>query len=1137
MNKLEEIEDTSTALAQHPINKLADTSTPKLKKFGEAPDSVAQNELLFDWLSDDLKRKDLYDELRRKGFPTLRFKSLLTSKKEGGWQKEDVYLLSRPDQVEAALKHYSVEPYRALDSGGQFMLGLDDDRLHGDQRKVAEWAIGIAGNSTDKCPRHGVSEKIEEREHLFTSAEIEDCARAAFRRAAIRPLKSHEFDLADLAEQAALHIIKLLFGFRDEAQEVLQPLALGAYRRLVFQIIGRHFVAGSDSGLLPSKSPQVEGLKKGLTKEIDIAAHATGNEPFREGAPKESVIKKLRRHPGGLDPEMLDVIVAGLIAGTVGNIRAAVPIAIYDFFTAKEDGRKPLIDAAQEAARSGGPGLEDLIWEALLRNPPAAFLARTAKPLSKEAPGLTFDDKEGLTRPIPEGAHLLLAMGADPKREWVFGGADPDLKREFVFSGYEGFKHNCVGARLAWPLIVEVVRQVLQLPGLSQLIEPASGKPARLEKQWGVMCKPYKLHYQRDRRLNQQRLYVVLPIKEPVTRNAKILKGLTESGAHIVEAALKESGIVHFAWFMLVENETKLSLSTVFDGDFDAYVEHFAVKVPLFDKQFEYLAVEQQTPIREHPKQFVENIRRYNKAPLADYFYSAYPTLSVADIENATTPQSAKLSDDALPEVQRPAIVAELSADERPEVQRLALSGYPFDCSDHLVLRVKDADRARAFLAELWLRGYVTFGDHDAKKGAINIGFTYRGLEALGLPDLYLHELQQKAGAFCMGARNRAAHRLGDTGQSAAERWDEPMFDTDHAHVVMSIHGRDRHAVDEIVNRLMEAPAAQQGFNANWGKCRLPAEHLSHGGEDSQDRKIRFVHFGYRDNIARPIIARASVAREGQCHNPGELLLGYPNDENFNRWDDGQTSANVVRFFRNGSFAAFRKIEQHEDRFNKFLDEEVERLKEDHPRVTTDYLKAKLCGRWPNGVPVEPNVYVEPKLTADPRDDFDFRKDPHGFGCPFGAHIRRANPRGDQIAPGRLRPLFRRGMPYTTDKERGLMGLFFCASLEDQFEHVMLEWVEKKPMGPPNPGDAKDPLIGQHDEVDSVFCIPQQGRADVELQHFKPFVTTRGTLYVLFPSCSALREIARIGPQASHAAQPLDGQAQKLCSACPDDHR
>ena len=153
--------DTPTARAQHPINKLADTSTPKLKEFGEAPDSVAQNKLLFDWLSDDLKRKDLYDELRREGFPALHFKSLLTSKKESAWQKEDVYLLSRPDQVEAALKHYSVEPYQALDSGGEFMLGLDDCTDHNRQRGVAERAIGVTSEKTGECERHVTSEEIE----------------------------------------------------------------------------------------------------------------------------------------------------------------------------------------------------------------------------------------------------------------------------------------------------------------------------------------------------------------------------------------------------------------------------------------------------------------------------------------------------------------------------------------------------------------------------------------------------------------------------------------------------------------------------------------------------------------------------------------------------------------------------------------------------------------------------------------------------------------------------------------------------------------------------------------------------------------------------------------------------------------
>jgi hypothetical protein len=624
----------------------------KLQAFENEKDPLERNRLLFSWLCDDQLRRELYEDLQREKFPVLQFKSLLRSKSNGEWTYEDVYFLSKKEDLETALKHYSVAPYQELDSGGKFMLGLDDDSLHGDQRKAAEAAIGIP-NSTDKCPRHVASEKSEEREHLFTSKEISECARAAFRRAAVRPLNraargfgrtnhedqpvesvadgrsrrlnSHEFDLTiDVAEEAALHFLKLLFGFRDEAQPVLQRLAIGAYERLVFQIIGRHFVAAADSNIPPLGHIQREQIKAGLRKEIEFAAHSKGDEPFREGAPKESAIKKLDRYPG-LDREMLEVIVAGLIAGTVGNVRAAVPIVIYDFFNRKDDKGKPLIDTAREAALAGDEQkLEDLITNALRRNPPAAFLTRSSKPISKNAPALWFKDERNVRRPIPEGAHLLLAMGADPA--W-----------KFVFGGDHSFKHNCVGKHLAWPLIVEVVRQVLQLPGLAQIIEPDSGKPRALVKRWGVICELYELFYQRDRRLNQQPLYVVLPIKEPVKENANILWKLTQSGAHIVEAALKESGIVHFAWFMLVENGTHLALSTVFDGDFDAYVEHFAVKVPLFDKQFEFLDVEQRTPIRQHAKQFVENIRKYNRAPLAEYFFSAYPTMAVADVINATS--------------------------------------------------------------------------------------------------------------------------------------------------------------------------------------------------------------------------------------------------------------------------------------------------------------------------------------------------------------------------------------------------------------------------------------------------------------------------------------------------------------------
>jgi len=77
-------------------------------------------------------------------------------------------------------------------------------------------------------------------------------------------------------------------------------------------------------------------------------------------------------------------------------------------------------------------------------------------------------------------------------------------------------------------------------------------------------------------------------------------------------------------------------MMTVYDGDIDAYVEHFATDVSLFDEQLQYLKDAPPTPTRSFPKQFVQWIKDHNHAPLGDFFYSAYPGLTVSDVVNAT---------------------------------------------------------------------------------------------------------------------------------------------------------------------------------------------------------------------------------------------------------------------------------------------------------------------------------------------------------------------------------------------------------------------------------------------------------------------------------------------------------------------
>jgi len=474
----------------------------------------------------------------------------------------------------------------------------------------------------------------------------------------------------------------------------------------------------------------------------------------------------------------------------------------------------------------------------------------------------------------------------------------------------------------------------------------------------------------------------------------------------------------------------------------------------------------------------------------------------------------------------------ELRKEHRKEVQRLAVLGYSkAECSRHLILKVADADKARAFLAELLSRNELTFSDAKVDCG-INVGFTFRGLEAVRLPDRYLRELRTKAPAFSEGARARAARRLGDAGASAAERW-EPSFDFDTAHVLISIHGASEDEIEGAVKRLTEAGAGK-AFK-NWQAEGLRAAHLPNSRTASDGSRIRFAHFGFRDGIAQPKIAVADDREATPVpFNAGELLLGYENQQNFNRWADSETSDDNKQFFVNGCFAIVRKMEQNEALFNGYLDTQVAALRTAYPNISTEFLKAKLCGRWPDGSLIKPGEWQNLKPEDPPLDDFKFKQvgDAQGLGCPFGSHIRRTNPRDDDVAPTRRRPLFRRGMPYgplyseRKDAPRGLIGLFFCASIEDQFEHVMSEWVEKTPLGPPNRGTAKDPLVGHNDDPGSGFDIPLQGGGSIPLTGFAPFVTTRGTLYTFFPSRAALREISggiRPPVESESAAKPADG--------------
>jgi deferrochelatase/peroxidase EfeB len=130
-------------------------------------------------------------------------------------------------------------------------------------------------------------------------------------------------------------------------------------------------------------------------------------------------------------------------------------------------------------------------------------------------------------------------------------------------------------------------------------------------------------------------------------------------------------------------------------------------------------------------------------------------------------------------------------------------------------------------------------------------------------------------------------------------------------------------------------------------------------------------------------------------------------------------------------------------------------------------------------------------------------------------------PRGSRVAGngGHRHRIVRRGIPYgppydparrRDGQARGLLGLFIGASLADQFEFLMTEWLNDGTFAP-GLGRARDPLCGAPGPEAGTFSIPLPG-GPIVLDGLSRFVTTRGGAYCFLPSLTALRYLAGLRP-------------------------
>lgn len=445
------------------------------------------------------------------------------------------------------------------------------------------------------------------------------------------------------------------------------------------------------------------------------------------------------------------------------------------------------------------------------------------------------------------------------------------------------------------------------------------------------------------------------------------------------------------------------------------------------------------------------------------------------------------------------------------QVQTLILRPPPGPAVAHLILCVPEGQGAKA--AELLAapRLATSFGQQPAAAEGprVAIGFSFAGLEAMGLPTAYLRVFHRLAPAFREGAVRRSA-RLGDGGASAASRW-QPEFAHDHAHVLISWHGERTRVAD-----------AAHAFATEWHQ-RLGGRHPPQalcgerlGAPDGQAGE--WVHFGYRDGISEVCIDDEDPppdAPDCRRHAPGALLLGCLNDAGVNPFVLAKASTKVRRFFHDSSFGILRPMAQNVKAFEAQIDVWADQLRcVGGKQVSRDFVKAKLCGRWPDGRVLRPGEFTPSGASLV----LDLEADTTGQGCPFGSHVRRMRAAPDGRGHAYLRPLQRRSVPFGKatwlkpprySEPRGLIGQFFCASIEDQFEHLLGQWAAHAPLGFAADDTAPDPLIGAHEDPATALRLPLAGKATQSLSGFGAWTTTLGTMYAWHPGADALAALIK----------------------------
>jgi len=429
------------------------------------------------------------------------------------------------------------------------------------------------------------------------------------------------------------------------------------------------------------------------------------------------------------------------------------------------------------------------------------------------------------------------------------------------------------------------------------------------------------------------------------------------------------------------------------------------------------------------------------------------------------------------------------------------------------------------------LRAAIPITDATGKTSPCTaIAFTHSGLAAMGLESAALSSFSEPfvEGLFQADRRRRLSDEdslvvAGGPLWGGGTTKNTPTLAVVHA--VLLLYAEDAATAAALGAKAHAALAANRIFVSRQIATSLMFDQAG----------IAREHFGFADGISQPTPFGASIQTPGGAPMPpdpwhgmaaGDILMGHVDAHGEPApgplVQESAAAAtlpqgNAPEGFRdlglNGSYLVIRELRQDVARFWRSMDTAVATLAD--PAIESTGLAQRAVGRTLNGDVLSPNGPLPPQ-GGQPQNSFGYlARDPHGFGCPMGSHIRRANPR-DGLAPTpKLGPdllhaannhrIMRRGRKFGAPladprlddgQDRGLLFMALNTDLVRQFEFVQQNWMLNQTFAVLF--DETDPLLGPAGPF-TLPATPLRRRAQVET-----YIQLVGGEYFFLPSLPAL---------------------------------